>query len=317
MNRRDFARSLATAGLANVPALRFNTPTVQEISPFLTSPQIDGPTPYVIDAADLQRLMEPGQATIGILDVSPLRTYRGTHIPGAIHAFWEDTVDREYPHFGAVVTQGDNQRQRIEFVRGLGLEPGMTVVAYDNQSGYRSARIVWYLRFLGFERVSMLDGGLSAWQEAGHSGQAGVNSAETTHVASVVPQEGYYVVTQQLLDRIESRSPLTVDTRTEDEHDDDLDGALPVGTIPGSIQFPWSGMIDASTNRLRDADQLRLELEQAGLTLDREIVLFARFGVDAALPWLVLKHLGYSSVVTYDRGWVEWASRPDLQRATI
>jgi thiosulfate/3-mercaptopyruvate sulfurtransferase len=273
--------------------------------------------PYVIDVDSVRGLVENDPHAVRLIDVSPLRTYRAGHIPDAIHEFWEDTVDREYPHFGAVVTQSEEQRQRIDFVRKLAITQDMLVVAYDNAAGYRAARIVWFLRFLGFEQASLLDGGLQAWTGAGFKAQSGVNTIRAAASASITPQEGFYVVTRQLLDRIESQFPVIVDTRTDGERRDDLDGSIPTGAIPGSIRFPWTGMVDAETGRLRDTAVVESTLRQAGLTPDRQLILYSRFGVDTALPWLVLKHLGYQSVEIYDRGWVEWASRPDLPREPI
>ncbi|CAN5617719.1 hypothetical protein BH23CHL4_BH23CHL4_02710 [soil metagenome] len=316
MNRRGILRAL-TAAFAGLNAASLTSMPVSAVSSLPVSQQGGSATPFITGAGYVHELIEANPATTRIVDVSPLRTYRDSHIPGAVHAFWEDTVDREYPHFGAVVTQGENQQKRLEHVRSLGLKPEVNVVAYDNQSGFRAARIVWYLRFLGFERVAMLDGGLRAWREAGLSAQSGVASIDEVSSTSVTPQDGFYVVTRQLLDRMESRSPLLVDTRTDEERMDDLDGAIPTGTIPGSVRFPWTLMVDAAKSRIQDLGQLKSALDQAGVEIDREIILFARFGVDTALPWLVLKHLGYPSVVTYDRGWVEWASRPDLEYAPL
>jgi thiosulfate/3-mercaptopyruvate sulfurtransferase len=272
----------------------------------------------VVDRAYLQQLLETVGSSVRIIDVSPLRTYRGSHIPGAIHEFWEDTVDREYPHFGAVVTQGEDQRQRIDFVRKLAIGPEMHVVVYDDSYGYRAARIVWYLRFLGFEQVSLLDGGLRAWTAAGLPAESGVNTVDTADSATVAPLEGYYVVTQQLLDRIGSdQPPVIVDTRTDEERSDDLDGSMPTGAIPGSIHLPWTAMVDSESGRLRARAEFESDMLQAGLTPEQSIIVYARFGVDASLPWLVLKHLGFPTVETYDRGWVEWASRDDLPREAV
>ncbi len=43
-----------------------------------------------------------------------------------------------------------------------------TVVVYDAQGVYSSARAWWMLRAMGFDRAAVLDGGLPAWIAAGH-----------------------------------------------------------------------------------------------------------------------------------------------------
>ena len=41
------------------------------------------------------------------------------------------------------------------------------VVAYDDSGGTFAARLWWMLRWLGHERVAVLDGGIAAWKRAG------------------------------------------------------------------------------------------------------------------------------------------------------
>ena len=92
-----------------------------------------------------------------LLDVSPLHVYRAGHIDSAAHAWWRDTVDPNYPVFGAVLTQGDEEAHRQRVLDSLNLFTGDDVVVYDNDGGFRAARMVWFLRFLGFGRVALLE----------------------------------------------------------------------------------------------------------------------------------------------------------------
>jgi 3-mercaptopyruvate sulfurtransferase SseA len=71
-------------------------------------------------------------------------------------------------------------------------------------------------------------------------------------------------------------------------------------------------LIDRAENRLKPAATLAALARDAGLTPALEIVIYGRYGVDAALPWLALRHAGFPGAIVYDRGWVEWAGRPDL-----
>lgn len=270
-----------------------------------------GSLSIVVSAEDVKSFLASGREDVRIVDASPLREYRSAHLPNATHAFWEDTVDANYPVFGAVVTQGFEQRQRLEIVGRIGVHPGNRIVVYDRQGGFRAARIVWFLRFLGFPNVALLDGGPAAWQAIDGdllSGVVGVPNVEPI----VDPQDGYYVVTEALRQRLFLGNTQVVDARTDEDRQDTLGGQLPLGQIPGSIRLPWNSLIDPAKGALLNDSTIRSLIESAGITDDSDIVIVARFGTDTALTWLVLKSLGFTNVLTYDRGWVEWASTPEL-----
>ena len=48
-----------------------------------------------------------------------------------------------------------------------GVGPDTQVVAYDADTGAYAARLWWMLRWVGHERVAVLDGGYKAWTAAG------------------------------------------------------------------------------------------------------------------------------------------------------
>ena len=48
-----------------------------------------------------------------------------------------------------------------------GVTPQTLVVAYDASGGMYAAHLWWMLRWLGHERVAVLDGGWQAWTAAG------------------------------------------------------------------------------------------------------------------------------------------------------
>ncbi len=267
--------------------------------------------PLVVSASDVMSMLQSGSDEFRFVDASSLRDYRSAHLPGATHAFWEDTVDANYPVFGAVVTQGFEQQQRLEIIRRFGVLPEQTIVVYDREGGFRAARIVWFLRFLGFPKVAMLDGGIGAWQAYGGTSEPGVIEAPDIE-PRVDPLEGFYVVTEALRQRLELGDSLIVDVRTDEERQGTLDGQIPIGQIPGSLRLPWSAMIDPDSGMLRDKQSLLTQVETAGVTGESDIVVVARFGAETALSWLVMNELGFERVLTYDRGWVEWASTPGL-----
>ncbi|WP_306340320.1 sulfurtransferase, partial [Streptomyces sp. AS13] len=89
----------------------------------------------------------------------------GVRIPGA-RPF--DLDGELSDHTSAVPHTMPDARRFTEALRALGVHDTDTVVVYDAQGVYSSARAWWMLRAMGFDRVAVLDGGLPAWIAAGH-----------------------------------------------------------------------------------------------------------------------------------------------------
>jgi thiosulfate/3-mercaptopyruvate sulfurtransferase len=270
-----------------------------------------GTVPLVVDLDWLRdRATRPD---LRVIDVSPLHVYRDRHIDSAAHAWWRDTVDPNYPVFGAVLTQGDEEAHRQRVLDSLELVTGDDVVVYDNERGFRAARLVWFLRFLGIERVALLDASYDEWKRA----EFPIDSASTTSTSPIVdPQAGYYLVTEQLRIRLQNPGVQVIDIRTDAERADDLGGQMPLGQIPGSIRLPWTDLLDAAGRLIPPDASIELTTD---LHLDPslETVLYGSFGVDTALSWLALRNAGFDNLLTYDRGWVEWSILPGLPQEPL
>jgi thiosulfate/3-mercaptopyruvate sulfurtransferase len=288
------------------------------MSPAMARRADSGP-PLLVDAAWLRDQQAAGAAGIVLLDLGDLDDYRSGHLPGAVHSYWLETVERDYDFYGTVLNQYDdaneleNQGKRIAWMRRYGIKPDDQVVAYDHGDGRRAARIVWFLYFLGHTRASMLDGGAAAWRAAGGALETKENDASRSGAQPVVaPQSGFYVATTELTEALADPATLLVDIRTDDERSDTIDGQFATGVIPGSARAPWTAVLRQDEPGLLPADAVRSAMTSAGLDPARRIILYGRFGCDTNLTWLALQLAGYSSVEIYDRGWVEWVSTSGL-----
>ncbi len=272
-------------------------------------------TPLLVDADWLEQRRASDEAGLVLLDLGDLGDYRDGHLPGAVHSYWLETVERDYPFYGTVLNQKDvasdedNQGKRIAWMRRYGIGPDDHVVAYDHGEGQRAARIVWFLHFLGHEKASMLDGGTTAWRDRRYAFETGgVRAPSMNGDPLVAPQAGYYLSTRELELALADQSTQLIDVRTDEERLDTVDGQFPTGVIPGSRRLPWTGALREDGHYLLEPDALRAWAERAGLDPERPIVLYGRYGCDTNLPWLALRRGGLPGVMVYDRGWVEWVS---------
>lgn len=256
---------------------------------------------------------------VRVLDVRPIRDYRAGHIPSARHAWWQDTVERNLSWYGGVLRPDEDtglQTKRQALLDLWDLPGAHRVVVYDDHPSVEAARVVWFLSFLGFPRVGILDGGYAGWlaQDIGD-----IERSEATAsclAGEMAPQTGYYLLYEQVLNRLAEAHTVLLDVRTDTELRDTVDGTVRPGVIPGSISWPWTELLDAD-RRLRPAGELTGRARSLGLSPTQRVILVGRFATDCALSWLALQLIGFLDVPTYDGGWMEWSTRPDAPVAWL
>jgi thiosulfate/3-mercaptopyruvate sulfurtransferase len=250
-----------------------------------------------------QRIFVDRQAT-RILDATDLATYRDRHIPGAIHAWWQDTMELNAPYYGMVLKPDDgasNQGRRIRFLERLGIGPDLPVIVTGDTANQAAARVCWFLRFLGVPAM-VLDGGRAGWLGAGYALTDTVPGIERTTNPSVSPQNDYYLFASEIADRMSQPGVQVIDVRNPDET---AAGPYRGMQIPGAINIPRAALTDRTGLILAPGDLGQL-LSLAGVDLSATLMLMAPTGLDAALPWLALSLMGARTVITADGGWQQW-----------
>ena len=79
--------------------------------------------------------------------------------------------------------------------------------------------------------------------------------------------------------------------------------------MPGAKNLPASEL--SQGGRLLPVEDLRRELEGAGLDLSRPVVTSCGSGVTAAVITLALESVGHTDNKLYDGSWAEWGGRGD------
>ncbi|MEV7238148.1 sulfurtransferase [Streptomyces sp. NPDC051020] len=205
-----------------------------------------------------------------------------------------------------------------EALCALGVHDTDTVVVYDAQGIYSSARAWWMLRAMGFDRVAVLDGGLPAWTAAGHPVEpvpAAYDGPRGTFTAR--PQPGLIVDADAVTAALADPAAAVLDARTRERYA----GTAPEprlglrgGHMPGSASLPF-GELQRDGGVMRPADELRTAFEAAAG--DREQLYFScGSGVTACVLALGATLAGYRDLAVYDGSWSEWGLFSDRPVAT-
>lgn len=239
------------------------------------------------------------------------QAYREGHLPGA--QFLPLDRDLSGPRTGSNGRHPLPDPALLATKLGrCGVANDTQVVAYDAAGGMYAARLWWLLRWLGHDRVAVLDGGMPAWQRAGHALTAEVPAVQPA-VLEVRRHETPIDATY-LLTHLTDPQLLLLDARGADRFRGENETLDPVaGHIPGAVNRPFRLNLDADGS-FKPAKQLRRELEE--LLRDRpaqNIVAYCGSGVSACHNLLALEIAGWRGARLYAGSWSEWcsdASRP-------
>jgi len=236
------------------------------------------------------------------------RAYADGHIPGAHHVHLEETLSG--PITGRTGRHPLPEAEDFaERVRGLGLTTGMQVVAYDAMGGVMASRLWWMLRWLNHASVAVLDGGWTAWLEAGQPVSTETPSSSRGDFHGV-PQA--VTVNAEFLQRhLGDPGVVLVDARAADRFRGENETLDPIGGhIPGARNRPYSENLTAQ-GTFKAPEQLRQELERllAG-TASARTVHQCGSGVSACHNALAMEIAGLTGSRLYPGSWSEWCADP-------
>lgn len=305
--------TLAAAGIGSVAKL-FDAPvTVNAIAPL---PAPDHSTvsgmPLVVEPDWLKDQQPSRGSPLIVIDLSDAEVYDEEHIPGAIHAWWQDGMDRNASTYGQVLSPNPDPTGPREWFRSLGIDASARVVVYDNRRGRHASRFVWLMAFVGLDQGAVLNGGLAAWKGAGLpvSGEPTESTASSKLLNEIIPH--MLIGTPALTSRLEDPTLTIIDIRTPDERADTLNDTIRLGSIPSSVSIPWTQLVLDESGQWRPTAELQAVFAQAGLEPADHVVVYGQFGIDTGQVWLALRLAGYETIWIYDEGWAQWGSQADL-----
>ena len=238
------------------------------------------------------------------------KAYLAGHIPGAVYAHLDEDLS-------ARVIPGKTGRHPLPDVAHCeqlfskwGIDASVQVIAYDDQGGAFAARLWWLLRWLGHEKVAVLNGGWKSWNNKMLPVATNI-LFKNPRLFVASPQESLMVSADDLLDNLTSSRFRVIDARAAERYSGEVEPIDPVaGHIPGAGNLPYSENLDAN-GRFRSAELLLDRFRSLGSPT--QTVFYCGSGVTACHNALAYYHAGLGMPKIYPGSWSEWitdVSRP-------
>lgn len=238
------------------------------------------------------------------------RLYAEGHVPGA--------------HFAPVETElsgpktGTNGRhplpppeQFAAFLNRHGVDPETTLVAYDDVGGQYAARLWWMARWIGLNRVLVLDGGFPKWVADGHPVTSEPPPPRPAGSVAARADRSRYLDVAGVQAGLAAGTCVVLDARAPERFRGE---AEPIDPVAGRIPSARNRFFKANLNpdlTLRPAAELRREFEAIlGGRRPDEVVHQCGSGVTACANLLAMEYAGLTGSRLYPGSWSEWIADP-------
>ncbi|QNP48522.1 sulfurtransferase [Diaphorobacter aerolatus] len=280
------ALTAAHAALAAQPLL-----TPQELQPLLQKPEV-----RVIDIRD------PKSFALG-------------HVAGAVNAPYGKWR-------GPATNPGElpDQDKLTQLVQSLGLTPDVHAVVVSSGADATDfgamARVYWTLKSLGLTELSIVNGGMAAWQAAGQQ-----TTAAATKIApsSFTPTfDTRWLATRNDVGKhLDLSNAALVDSRPDAFYKGKTrpPAAKVSGTLPGAQSLDFNQWFVPGTSRFVDADKAREIAAQLKRKDGEDTVAFCNTGHWAATDWFGLSEVArLPNVRLYAGSMVDWTQSQETPR---
>lgn len=242
-----------------------------------------------------------------VIDIRDPKSYAAGHIAGSLSApygSWRGPASNpgELPSIGNLT----------KIVQRLGLTPDTHVIVTssgkDETDFGAAARVYWTLKVLGLHNLSVLNGGLKAWQAAGLTLD---NKPVNVPASSFVPtiNQNMIATRDDVVANVKVGNVQLVDARPAEFFDGSTrhTAAKVPGTLKGAVNVQHSTWFEPNSTSVVSSGEAKKLLASTPVQADQETVSFCNTGHWAATNWFVLSELvGQQNVKLYAGSMVDW-----------
>jgi thiosulfate/3-mercaptopyruvate sulfurtransferase len=258
---------------------------------------------------------DPKQRPVVIDTRGGYKDYFRSHLPTAHHLNFDTLRGTDH---GVPVQYLPEDLTKALLIRA-GIDRSRTHLLYatgdklPNDEILSTSMVAYVLEKFGVTDIRVVDGGLAHWKQLGYPTTQEYFGNPTGNLPEQT-KSSIGIGIEELLELKDKPNVMLIDARPANEYIGQDDVWLRKGHIPGAVSFHWARLMEKdNTHKFLPAQQVEKEFAAAGLTKDKQIIVYCGTSREGSLLRFYLAHVaGFPNVRLYEGSWKEYASLKHL-----
>lgn len=228
--------------------------------------------------------------------------YKNGHIMGAQY------VDLGHVMTGKVGEHGGRHPlppmdEFINNMKKLGINNDSTIIVYDNGDLAMAGRLWWMLKYVGLEKVYVLEGGYDDWVNSNLEITQEVIKPKRYSDLNLNIKKLMLANIEDVKEAIKSDNIAIIDSRSYDRYSGEVEPLDRVaGHIPTALNYPWLDLIRENKKDTNQLEKLFKDLYKYD-----EILVHCGSGITGTVNILFMEEIGLNPKL-YAGGYSDWVS---------
>ncbi|MBL4937361.1 sulfurtransferase [Clostridium sp. YIM B02515] len=231
------------------------------------------------------------------------RCYEEGHIRNAVFLDVKKDLSGEVKEHGGRSPLPDIKILKFK-LEAAGIGNDKIVVAYDEGALAGAERFWWILKYLGHEKVYVLNGGIKAWIRKGYELTKEIPAAKHANF-NVSLNKNIITDVFEVKDNMGKNDFVIVDSRAPERYRGEVEPIdKKAGHIPGAKNYYWKEVLN---DKLEFKTDVELKKRFSELEKYEEIVLQCGSGIDGCGNFIAMDEIGFKPKL-YVGSWSDWIS---------
>lgn len=238
------------------------------------------------------------------------KAYKNEHIKGAYFLDINKNLSGEKGIHGGARPVPE-VKDILRKLSKIGAYKNSKIIIYDDKM-YSSPRCFWQLKYLGYEDVKILEGGIERWKSLGYPVNDIIPKEKEEVSIEASLNDKIYCDGAYIMELLENGDVLIADSRAEERFTGEYEPLYSKkGHIKGSVNIHWLESVNED-GTIKDMDYLKDKFK--ALNKYSEIIFYCGSAIEGAINFAVFDEMGYktrlyvgsmSDWITYDNYPVE------------